>query len=431
MPGESAAEASFRLTPLGVISGRTLTPEGDPISHVTVEAAQYSYSTGRKRLERKRSVITDDRGEYRLFDLPPGRYYVRPYWDVGVARAAPPGAFAQTWFPSAQRIADAVEVDVAAGGELKGAQIHMRPEALYTLRGKMGNGPDISNPQRFFAGGRGGSVQGPGIPFPIVQRRGGDSGAMSGFSLQVVNGVWEMRNLLPGSYVVTSQTTDPEKPERRLYARQYVEIVDRDPETFTLVFQPGLDVTGTVEGSGARTAIRVRLEPEEPGPRGVLGAGVNPDGSFLFPDVPPDVYQVRVSLPQGLYLKSMRIGGREIPSQQADLTRAAAPLAIGVGDDGGRMDGQVRDAQGEALPGATVALAPHDGWPDRVQVTRSGADGAYSFRDIAPGEYQVFVWERAEIEAARDAEFRRAFERWAIPVKVEREGSSTVPLTVR
>src|SRR4029450_8408734 len=49
---------------------------GKPLVNVSVRALKYSYDDGRRLLKIITTDTTDDRGEFRLFWLPPGQYYV-------------------------------------------------------------------------------------------------------------------------------------------------------------------------------------------------------------------------------------------------------------------------------------------------------------------------------------------------------------------
>src|SRR5258708_3650586 len=48
--GESLPDVKIKLVPLGVISGRVLDEDGDPIRGAQVQAAAYSYEGGKKQL---------------------------------------------------------------------------------------------------------------------------------------------------------------------------------------------------------------------------------------------------------------------------------------------------------------------------------------------------------------------------------------------
>jgi len=67
----------FALPRAGVITGRITDDTGEPVAGASVAAMRPRYAEGGRQLVQiGRAVETDDRGEYRLFDLAPASYYV-------------------------------------------------------------------------------------------------------------------------------------------------------------------------------------------------------------------------------------------------------------------------------------------------------------------------------------------------------------------
>jgi 5-hydroxyisourate hydrolase-like protein (transthyretin family) len=60
----------------GSISGRVFDSDGEPMGHARVQAMEAFYQDGRKRLYTLNVVQTNDQGEFSLYWLPPGEYYV-------------------------------------------------------------------------------------------------------------------------------------------------------------------------------------------------------------------------------------------------------------------------------------------------------------------------------------------------------------------
>jgi hypothetical protein len=88
----ATTSASIELTPTGVITGRVMDAQGNPVSRVFVRAA-----AGTSTYQGQ----TNDLGEYRIFDLPPGRYvvnaapYQAPYIEgTTLIRPTPPSPYA-------------------------------------------------------------------------------------------------------------------------------------------------------------------------------------------------------------------------------------------------------------------------------------------------------------------------------------------------
>ncbi len=60
----------------GSISGRVFDSDGEPMGHARVQAMEAFYESGQRRLYTLNAVQTNDLGEFSLFWLPPGEYYV-------------------------------------------------------------------------------------------------------------------------------------------------------------------------------------------------------------------------------------------------------------------------------------------------------------------------------------------------------------------
>ena len=74
--GQQVAGITLAMMPTGSISGRIVDRDGEPLGRAQVQALQATYREGRKILKIVQSVQTNNVGEYRLFWLPPGSYYI-------------------------------------------------------------------------------------------------------------------------------------------------------------------------------------------------------------------------------------------------------------------------------------------------------------------------------------------------------------------
>src|SRR5262245_43145136 len=119
-------DITVRMTAAGVITGRIVDDEGRPVRGAPVEALAYGYTNGRRQLVTHGSpATTNDRGEFRLFWLNPGTYYivanVPPVQPVlaanplGYFPRSPTEAFATTYYPGTADIDRAETVQVVSG----------------------------------------------------------------------------------------------------------------------------------------------------------------------------------------------------------------------------------------------------------------------------------------------------------------------------
>src|SRR5439155_10393652 len=74
--GQELATIDLRLVRGGVITGRVLDEDGEPLARAVVTVQRYQYVRGERQLSPAGGDQTDDRGQYRVFGLPAGDYYV-------------------------------------------------------------------------------------------------------------------------------------------------------------------------------------------------------------------------------------------------------------------------------------------------------------------------------------------------------------------
>jgi uncharacterized protein (DUF2141 family) len=126
--GQEMKDLLFRLIPSAVISGRVLNEDGEPQAWMRVFALRQKYSDGKRRLASEAQFETNDLGEYRLFGLRPGRYFIKAVQqqdELAGARQANGAEVARgqqgygtTYYPSATDSLKASTFTVKAGEEI-------------------------------------------------------------------------------------------------------------------------------------------------------------------------------------------------------------------------------------------------------------------------------------------------------------------------
>jgi hypothetical protein len=415
--GQSVSDVKIKLVPLGVITGRVVDDDGDPVRGAQVQAMTYTYQTGKKQLSNVEQITANDKGEFRLFGLRPGTFYLRASGHNGRFRGivAPEVPFTPTYFPNTTNAVHAAPIDVSAGAQLRGFDILLRREPRYSVRGKR---PDVKH-------------EGAQVMLQIVPRGGYEGGLHS--SQRGDNETFEFMDLLPGSYVVMATVTEDNKTRM---ARQAVDVVNADVEGITLNFVAAIEVTGSVRVEGTPRSpldnLRVFLRGDIPMMMGQSSAEVKPDGSFAIPNVVPDIYEITVGVTQGAYVKSIKFGDAEAQDGRIDLTQGTGPVTVLLGTDVGEVEGSVKKSNGDPAVRVRVTLiayGTHLGRSDLSRFAFSDEQGKFHLRNVAPGEYLVFAWEDVPIGAPQDPEFRKPFEKQAGAVKIEPNGHATVELT--
>ena len=74
--GQQLKGIDFQLPRGGAIAGHVYDEDGDPLPGATVRALRYQYLQGERRLVAVGNSQSDDKGQFRIWDLLPGDYYV-------------------------------------------------------------------------------------------------------------------------------------------------------------------------------------------------------------------------------------------------------------------------------------------------------------------------------------------------------------------
>jgi hypothetical protein len=91
--GKTVDNLVLRMTPAATVSGIVRAPDNAPLAAATAHAYRVQWTPSARRLTLVQTALTNDRGEYRLFWLDPGEYYIAASY---TGRARPSGEFPLT-----------------------------------------------------------------------------------------------------------------------------------------------------------------------------------------------------------------------------------------------------------------------------------------------------------------------------------------------
>jgi protocatechuate 3,4-dioxygenase beta subunit len=430
--GQKSTDLLLRLTPHSVISGRVLDEDGEPVTGVDVQVSRLQYVQGRKQLARSGGGATNDLGEYRVFGLAPGRYYLsasyRPNPIAPDADANGEGAYVPTYYPNTPDPSAAAPLDATPGSQLSRIDVTLARRHTVTVRGTV-----VNEAMPESAPGDPAVRVNMSVVLSAINPMG--AGRENSRGAQVSpQGVFEIRNVVPGSYLLSAMAMIPGKTART--ARVPLQVGSANLEGIAVTIHAPLAITGHVQVDGETSEnlsrLHVMLLPLESGAM-VYGPlpdqALKPDGSFRMPEVNPDRYRVNVNpLPDGFYVKSIRAANVDVQTNGLDAGGGApAPLEIVVSPNAGRVSGSVLDPKTQRpVSGVFAVLVPQEAERrDResfYHTATTDPNGRFTFQNLVPGEYKVYSWEAVDFGAWMDPDFLAPHESQGEPVTV-REGS--------
>ncbi len=413
--------------PFNVISGKVVDEDQEPLEGVSVTAMRYTYNNGAKLLQSFSSAQTDDRGEYRIFDMQPGRYVlaaIAPNWKIRQAltqgddhmhSTIPEEAYGAVLYPGVPEVSQASTHDLKPGEEWIGADFKLRKVPLFHIRGRLNN-PVL-----------------PGGARVSVQMEKCDGRVMPGvFSQTLVDrqdGVFDIA-VAPGEYCLIGR----DSMHNAIALKQPVTIKDADLTGIILTPPSPFSVKGSITFDGTPpdhlAYLSVGLQTEDNAQR---TAQVADDLTFQIDYVFPGRHSVVTPTAAPLlYVKSIVYGGEDVSSGLIPNMETGVPLSIVMGTDPGEVDGTLQAGSLEPGSPVQVVVIPDDAHAARTDLARyasSFAGGTYRIQGLAPGDYKVFALSGPDFEDTRDRDLLKLLEGQAANVTVHPSGHEQAPVT--
>jgi hypothetical protein len=456
--GEDIENLTLRMFVAPTISGAVTDPYGRPLVAATVAAYRRDYGPSGRNLALAKAAVTDDHGEYRLFWLNPGDYYVLAGYGAHTFNPMLEGveltpnlpvqdqSFTVVYYPSAAEVGDAEMVRLSAGldsyRDIRFREVARRRISGYVVDAAT-NRP-IANANVMLLAGSGHT--GGQDPDPIKTN---------------ANGYFSVPDAAAGKYLLyasaepqlqafagrNAQSGAQERATagRALYSElQRIDISASNADALVLPVVPGTRITGGVqfEGlyagrggpAGGTESLRdvagsvVNLLRKDGGIAEPRSQGIGANGAFAIDDVPPGRYDVSVPTPSGYYVRAMRYAGLDILSaglhvRAQDSRDGNLDIVFGVG---GTVNGRILE-RASPVAGAQVILVPDPNsdaprFADRYRIAATDSEGNYAFRGVAPGRYLAFVFEEIDARFYFDPEFLLRFGNRGVVAEVREYG---------
>jgi len=434
-PGQRLSEIKLQLSASAVITGTVFNPKGEPLPDADVEAVQlYSYRGQRTLGNAVSPKTTNDRGEFRIYHLQPGKYFVRVsdafyFRNESDVEEDDPAArqvkgFLPIYYPDTSELTQATIIELKPGEELAQINFTVHLTQVLRIRGSVVSGltgEPITN----------GSVA-IGLVPPAIRENGG--GAMS----IAEDSHFEVKDLVPGKYIVSAHAWVV--PERRVLGGwRQIELTDSSLDDVQIRVFPSQDITGRVELPGGKKIeaghLQIQLDPHDDLVYGSAFTNVKADGTFIIPDVKQDSYDLGLSgLPDGYYLKSAALGTLDATDGlRVGVEAITVPLVIHVSPSGAKVDGVVMTGTGKPACSATVVLVPDGSRRSRRRLYQEAdvdRSGHFEMLGIVPGDYKLFAFDHAENVGYMDAGSLSVYANQGQAVHFDEGDRRTVPLKV-
>ena len=430
---QTADNVDIRLSRGAVITGRVIDEYGEPIPNASVMAMRRQYQQGQNRLipsgERAQA---NDIGEYRIFGLAPGQYYLSSTVQA-LTLAMPVGnsvevsgqnsGYAPTFYPGTADAASAQKLTVGAAQTLSGVDIALTPTRLATITGSA-----VDSEGRPMAGSVFATSRGFGVGIGL----GGVGGPIR------PDGTFTIPNVPPGNYLL------------RTNAPRNGGVVNGPPDfSVAEVVVTGDDVSGVRLAPLALVTISGHISFDDPGAAQslkpstirVVAQAVNADdfaGIGVGAGGPPrpvkDDFTFELKTPPGRIglaaiiqqasstwrLKSIHVNGSDVTDTGFDVgSQAVSGIEIEMSNRLQQVTGTVTDARGEAVKDYTVALFSQDRarWKlatnRYLALGRPGPDGGFKVATLPPGDYYAVAFDAIDVSSWQDPDLLEGWSRVA------------------
>jgi hypothetical protein len=374
-------DPDLRLEKGGVITGKVTEESGEPVVLARAEVIGLERQSGLSRdFKRLGPFFTDDRGVYRIFGLPAGRYVVSVTQIQSIDQKQ---EHIMAYYPGVRSQSQASPVEVTPGSEITGIDftIERRHSSGGALAGRISRW-DGSQVSRAF----------------LWAYANGPSATRAGVVLRE-DGSYELKDLPLGNYTLEVLTQESALVER---TRVNVYVGASGTTELNITIEPSAEVSGRFELENGQspkpvTGLSVLALIEE---KGYQRPGrVEPNGGFRISRLPSGPIRLwALTGASRYYVLRILHEENELPEARLSLEPGARVRGMRVilSDQGAVLRGTVQQAtQDKPAAGAWVILTPVGETQQEVERLRRfgrvDQRGQFIMEGIAPGLYFVLA----------------------------------------
>jgi protocatechuate 3,4-dioxygenase beta subunit len=369
--GENVTDVDLSLVRGGAVTGKITDIEGRPLvdKHVLLIQVDAQNRPALSYRYLRSQLDSDDRGIYRVYGVPPGRYLVSAGDDKG--------KYSRTFYPGVTDYKQAAVIEVTDGGETNGIDIKFNPPfKTYAITGRA---VDAETGE-------------PVAKVMIFKEPYGPGGGQSGFYPISTNGEFQLEGLKAGKYGLTAGGGPGGAAISYGYSEEIlVDVLDKDVTGVEIRVKRGVSLSGVavIEGVSdqsvlsnlSRQRIEAVMRDEGEGPA-MVAMSIDQNGRYRAEGLRPGKWTLS-HIPGGGGLMLLRIERDGVPiTNEIEIRRGeqVTGLRMTFGMGSGVIRGKVAVTGGTLPEGTSFYVVPHRiGIPRHESWTGLGQADARSF----------------------------------------------------
>lgn len=372
-------EITVRMLPLGIVVGRVVDQYGDPLRNAVVRLIDRVSVPGRKpEFESFSAATADDRGEYRIAEVEPGKHYLVAEFNSTAAERNAGIRSNFRWqqtgglvlYPQFTDFDQAEQVEVTGGATLRVADMRLKVQPSLTVSGKVLpaplNGPSLSLKR---------AVDLPLNSSPLVQ--GVEVKADGSFSVEA----------LPGKYILSARDKTGMVSEPLP-----VDLGDKNVTGLELPLTSGYEIRGRFAVDGREQIDYSQLSLNF----GDAQVKVDSNGSFQTNLFGTEANYLLQSLPAGWFVEKATVAGQPIEGETFSVRTGVNDMVLTLNAHGGNV---TVDPTGGGADGVALVLLLKDSGtlprPEALPLAQTDGSGHFAIESVPPGDYRVFMLDGA------------------------------------
>jgi protocatechuate 3,4-dioxygenase beta subunit len=434
--GADSGKLTIKLIQEAVISGRVLGKDGEPLefANVSIEKANANAAWSQRSFLQRNSVPTDEDGNFRIAELPPGQYLVSlragsvsrrilGNQSSGSQSGQRPEAYpAIVYYPAGSEDTNAEPINLLAGQHME-VNFSVAPLPAYRVAGtvsRVGDWKDVGAPV-------------------VVDHRGQPLLSVDEFDQQT--GAFTFRTVPAGTYTLRLVATDQSDVQSTVQRRI---VVNKDLTGMNLSLAAPLEVQvnvrkelaskipvigtcsyGSTDGKihtsdcSDYPAIRIELQPTEASGIPVHSNWVPPaTAPLILRGLQPGKYKVHAWPAMGqAYVSSLRCGFTDLLHEDLVVPESGqlSPIEAVLRDDMSMLQMSVNIARNTT---GIIAILPDPFSPSDQVIRTNVTSDATAYASLAPGAYKIFAFADSEEIDLNDPEEIVRYEKKAASVNL-------------